>query len=270
MNSVKVLFNILLFGVLFYGAICLLMYLFQEKMLFHPQILKPDYEFQFSTPSGFDEIYLEVNDGVKLHGLFFKNENPKGVILYFHGNAGSLVGWGTVALDFIELGYEVLIMDYRGYGKSGGYLKYEMLLEDAQMWYNHLASKYNQDQIIVYGRSLGTGFAIPLAVQNEPRLLILETPFYSMADLARRHFPGFPHSLLLRFRFPNNKLINHVQCPVYVFHGTQDDVIPYQSAKLLEEAATEAEIEFTTIEGGGHNNLSTYSQYFDRLRVILE
>ena len=121
----------------------------------------------------FEERYFQVDEQTTIHALHFYAKNPKGVILYFHGNAGSLKDWGHVAPDFVKLGYDVLISDFRTYGKSTGELTEEAFYQDAQMLYDFLKTKHQTDKIIIYGRSLGTGVAVDLASKNPAQQLSL-------------------------------------------------------------------------------------------------
>jgi hypothetical protein len=244
-------------------------YFTQESMIFYPAILPPD--FKYSFPARFDELTLPV-DGAVINALHFKTENPKGVILYFHGNAGNLSGWGDVAIDFTRRGYDVLILDYRGYGKSTGKIKNEeMLHHDAAVAYNYLREHYPEDQIILYGRSLGTGIAVHLAQTARPRMIILESAFLSMRDIAAYHYPFIPGTLLdlgLKYSMRTDMWIPNVTCPVYLFHGTADDIVPYSSSeRLLKLIRTESRL--IKIPGGGHNDLSDFTLYQEELERIL-
>ena len=261
----KVVINIVFWGLVVYGSAAALLYFLQEKVLFHPQHLPRDYRFEFDTEFGFEEIFLSAPDGSQLHSLLFGQQNPKGIILYFHGNAGSLAGWGSVAYDLLPYGYEVLITDYRGYGKSTGKISEANFFSDAQLWYDLCRSRFPENQIIIYGRSLGTGLATQVAAQNRPGRVLLESPFFNMADLAKRHFPGFPHQQLLRYPFRNDKYILEIQSPVFIIHGTDDEVVPYESGKRLATSRDDQRLRFRTITGGNHNNLSIYPEYINFL-----
>jgi len=260
-----VVLNIVLFGLVVYGSVAAFLYFVQEKILFHPQQLPGDYQFEFETEFGFEEIFLNAADGSRLHSLLFGQQNPKGIILYFHGNAGSLAGWGTVAYDLLPYGYEVLITDYRGYGKSTGKMSEVNFFSDAQLWYEFCRSRFPESQIVIYGRSLGTGVATQVAAQNKPSRVLLETPFFNMADLAKGHFPGFPHQQLIRYPFRNDKYILEIQSPVFIIHGTADEVVPYESGKRLGALGDGSWLRFRTIPGGNHNNLSNYPEYISFL-----
>lgn len=159
------------------------LYLFQEKLLFLPTNLEQDYVYEFNPD--FEEIFLEPEHQVLINAIHFKAENPKGVILYFHGNAGDLSRWGKITEKFVDLQYDIFVIDYRTYGKSKGKLSEEALYNDAQFCYDYLLKQYSENEITLYGRSLGTGIASYLAAKNKPSRLILETPYYSILDVAK-------------------------------------------------------------------------------------
>ena len=137
-------------------GLCIAVYLFQEQLIFHPEKLSDKYKFIFDT--SFEEKSFKALDGSMLNALLFKVENSKGIVFYHHGNAGSLESWGQKAIDFTSRGYDVLMYDYRGYGKSTGNIKNEkMLYADATLIYKELLFDYKERDIIVYGTSLGSG-----------------------------------------------------------------------------------------------------------------
>lgn len=244
-----------------------LLYFLQEKMMFFPTVLEQDYQYKFSQP--FEELFLKTDEEAVINAIHFKVKNPKGVILYFHGNAGDLSRWGFVAEYFVEKQYDVLIMDYRTYGKSTGKLSEQALYTDAEFFYNYLKERYNEDEITLFGRSLGTGIAAYLASKNKPKQLILETPYYSITDVAKSRFPIFPVEKLLKYRLPTFQYIQKVSCPITMFHGTEDVVVPYKSAKKLFKSAPKALTTFVTIDGGNHGDLSNYELYHRKIREVL-
>lgn len=244
-----------------------LLYFLQESMLFLPSTLKQDYVFQFEYP--FEELFLKPDKNTQINAIHFKTEKPKGVILYFHGNAGDLSRWGTVAEYFVAMNYDVFIMDYRTYGKSFGELSEQAFYNDAQYCYNFLKEQYEEKDITVYGRSLGTAMATFVASGNGPKQLILETPYYSITDVAKSRFPIFPVERLLRYRFPSYQFVQSISCPILMFHGTDDAVIPFQSAKKLYDETPVTSTEFVIVEGGAHNNLMTFEIYQEAIKKIL-
>ena len=249
-----------------YILICALLYAAQERLLFYPEVLAQEYTFTFRDR--FSEVYVPV-EGATLHALHFTVDEPKGVVLYLHGNAGSLRSWGTVASDFVTNNYDVLMPDYRGYGKSTGTIKsQQMLLSDVTIMYNYLLQRYPEQQIVVYGRSVGTGPAVALAASHQPKQLILETPYVSLQALAMSHYPWVP-GFLFKYPFRNDQIISNVRCPVYLFHGTNDEVIPYKASQLLLPLIR-SESSLIPIEGGTHNDLNAFPAFHQRLAQILK
>jgi len=266
MINKSMIYFILLLFVFAVGGVTLIA-IGQNKLIFFPEKLPQEHVFNFPFP--FEEINVQTENDVTINALHFKANQSKGVVLYFHGNAGSLVGWGYVAPDFLTNGYDLFIIDYRTFGKSTGNLSEKALLQDADSLYNYLLKSYSEDKIIVYGRSLGTGIATKLATKYSPKMLVLETPYYNFKSLAKKHFPFLPVSLILRYKFPTDKWIVNVNCPIYLIHGTSDHIVPYQSSKkLIELIGSKGEL--FTIVGGGHNNLSDFPEFHQGLSKVLK
>jgi pimeloyl-ACP methyl ester carboxylesterase len=258
-------FVIVLFGL--YIMIGSVLYFFQEKLLFLPTTLEQDYKYQSEYP--FEELFLNPEDNVTINALHFKVEDPKGVIIYFHGNAGDLSRWGKIAEYFVKDNYDVLVMDYRTYGKSLGALSEVALYEDAQYCYDYLLKQYSENEITLYGRSLGTGIAAYLASQNKPKQLILETPYHSILDVAENRFTIFPLKQLLKYQFPTFQFLPKTSCPITIIHGTDDSVVPYSSGKKLSELEI-ADLNFITVKGAGHNNLIDFKDYRNMVEKTLK
>jgi fermentation-respiration switch protein FrsA (DUF1100 family) len=250
-------------GMLAYAALCLFYYVAQERFIFIRFWLSDRYRFKFAEP--FDERFLDRPDGARLHALHFPVDGAKGTVLYFHGNTGTLRRWGRQAPRFLQKGYNVLMPDPRGYGKSRGPLSEAALHADAQAWYEHLCATEPQHRIVVYGRSLGSGLATPVAARNRPRMLLLETPFANLYDVANSYLRILPYWLLLRYTFRNDRAIQRVQCPTYLFHGRRDVVVPYSSAlKLYAHVPGAVPRELFTFSRGRHSNLARFAR-FDRI-----
>ena len=244
------------------------LYLLQEKMLFLPTVLPQEHMYSFNHP--FEEVYLFPDDGASLNGIHFKVESPKGVILYFHGNAGDLQRWGEITEYFVKLNYDVLVMDYRGYGKSTGKRSESAFYSDGQLFYNYLLQRYSEEDITVYGRSLGSGVATKMTATNAPKQLILESPYYSIADVAKHRFPMFPVKSLLTYRFPNYENLMDIACPTFILHGTDDYVVPFSSGEKLSKISSKSEVHLIPILNGGHNDLVDFESYHKGIRSILE
>lgn len=255
-------------ALIFYVMITALLAFFQERFIFLPTQLPQEYAYSFTTP--FEELFLETGDGARLNALHFKAENPKGIILYFHGNAGDLSRWGEITQDFTKHNYDLLVMDYRTYGKSTGKLSEENLYTDAQLFYDYVKESFRESEIILYGRSLGSAFATRLAAENNPNLLILESPFYNLKTVAKNRFPIVPVDLLIRYHFENNKYIQEVDSKTIIFHGTSDNVVPFKSGKMLyEKASPKNGKHFVEVAGGGHNDLAMFETYQKAIEAVL-
>jgi uncharacterized protein len=246
-----------------YICVLIIGYLYQSKLIFMPERLPQN--FAFTTRS--KEIWLDTSDGKKINALFFEGTRPE-VILYFHGNAGSLNGWQFVADDFVSLGYSVLIIDYRGYGKSQGKISEPGFYADADAAYDYVRKTFAPDNIIVYGRSIGTGVAVDLCARRDAAALVLESAYTSMANLGKQKLPWLLPQLLLRTRFNNEEKIAGIKCPVLLIHGTDDALIP-PSESLVLFGACKSEKKLVLIKGGEHNNLDSFAKYHHTISVLL-
>ncbi len=264
----KRLKRLILLVAAFYLLVTAAMYLLQEKLIFLPTQLPSDYTYQFAQP--FDEFDITADDGAVLNALHFKNTSPKGVILYFHGNAGDLSRWGHIVSYFYQYQYDVIVMDYRTYGKSTGQLNEDGLYNDAQLFYDKAASLFPEEEIVVYGRSLGTTFATKVAAQNNPKQLVLESPFYDLKFTAKKKYWYLPVKTLLKYSFPTAEFLQKVDCPVTIFHGTADSVVPYENGEKLYNLVSDKEIQLISIEGGDHNDLINFSEYTDAIPKLLD
>ena len=263
----KLLLTILKILLVVYLVVCLLLYFFQEKLIFFPEKLAKDFKFPFAQE--FEEINIQTKNGKLLNGVLFTADSSKGVIFYLHGNAGSINSWGAVAKRYTDLHYDVFIMDYRGYGKSEGSIDgQEQLVDDTQAFYNEMRKKYSEDSIIILGYSMGTGPADKIASVNHPKLLILQTPYYSMVDMMKHNYPIIP-TFLLKYRFETHKYIQHCKTPIIIFHGDNDDVIYYGSSLKLTKHLKPTD-RLITLKGQGHNGITDNREYIREIEKILE
>jgi pimeloyl-ACP methyl ester carboxylesterase len=266
MKSRKLLLSTTRILVIGYILICMSLFFFQEKFIFFPEKLDRDFIFRFDQR--FDEIRIPMKDGKLLHGLLFKADPSKGLIFYLHGNAGSVNSWGHVAKRYTELSYDVFVLDYRGYGKSEGSISgQQQFFEDVQTAYDEMKKRYVESEIIVMGYSIGTGPATYLASTNQPGLLVLQAPYYSLVDMMRRNYPILP-TFLLKYKFETNKYIKDCQMPVAIFHGDQDEVIYYKSSLKLKPLLKESDT-LITPRGQGHNGMTDNVDYIDSIAKIL-
>jgi uncharacterized protein len=257
----------ILYIIIAIAVLSLLVYLLQDKFIFKPEKLRQDFEFKYDIP--FKELFFDIEPGVRINGLHFFRPQPKGLILYFHGNSRSIKGWAKYAVDFYRYDYDVVLVDYRGFGKSTGKRTEKDLLSDMQYVYATLATQYPEHHILVYGRSLGSGFASKIASDNTPRYLILDAPFYNFTRVVERFLPFLPVKFLLMYQLRTDKWLRHVNCHTYIIHGTRDRLIPIKHSEQLQKINPH-KITLIRIHGGGHNNLPSFPEYHNFVRDILK
>lgn len=238
----------------------------QDIFIFRPKTLPKNFHFSADFPM--EEINLVASEGGELNGLLLKNKNPKGLMLYFHGNAGSLQRWEKIMEELLPLGWDILIFDYRGYGKSTGRRDEKLMFKDAHLMYDWAKKYYLPENIIIYGRSIGSAMASYLASEVQPPKLVLETPFLSMSALFYSYYPFIPPIFSFKYQFRSDIYIQKVKCPILMFHGTKDRVVPYsQGIKLHQLAGNKAEL--VTFVGGNHHNCMTYPLFWDKIKSFL-
>lgn len=249
-----------------YVAVCGYLYFGQEGILFFPEKLGKKYTFDYS--GNFEELNVKTSDGILLNGLLFKADSSKGLVFYLHGNAGSLGTWGDVAQTYADLGYDVFMPDYRGYGKSEGEItSEEVFFSDVQLLYDEMKKKYAENEIIVLGYSIGTGPAAKIASANKPKMLILQAPYFSLTDMMRHEYPIIP-TFLLKYKFATNEFIPLCTMPVVIFHGDADRIIYYESSVKLMELCKKTDT-LITLRQQGHNGMTDNPVYRQELRKIL-
>lgn len=260
--------HVLLIAAIIYVAISIALYYLQDYMLFKPEKLPKDFEFYYENQDT-EEFNMETRDGAELNGVLFKTKDEsRGVVLYLKGNSKSIKGWGKFAVDFTRHGFNVFMVDYRGFGKSTGRRSQKAIKRDLQVIYNKLKELVPEKYIILYGRSLGSGFATKLASMNHPRMLILDAPYYSLTKVTARYAPFMPLSLLMKYPLPTYKWLKYVQCPIHIIHGTNDKLIPYRTSVKLSKINPKL-TKLHTVIGGGHKNLNNFESYHAMLDDIL-
>jgi len=243
------------------------LYFNQEKILFLPTKLDLNHKFEFE--GNFEELNFKTNDGENINGLLFKADSTKGLIFYLHGNGGNLGGWGKFAATYNLYGYDVFMLDYRGYGKSTGSIQsLEQLFEDNQMIYDSFKNKYEEKNIVILGYSIGSGLAAKLASENHPRLLILQAPYYSIDFAMKERIPFVP-SFILRYNINTSAYLKNCEMPVVIFHGKQDATLSYQNSIQLQSEFKSTDT-LITIENLGHIGFTENDQYLKNLEEILE
>lgn len=250
-----------------YIAISLLLFFLQDYFMFKPEKLPKDFHFHYDNQE-IEEYNIDTRDGAIINGLRFKTKDPKGVVFYLKGNSKSIKGWGKFAVDFTRHGYDVIMVDYRGFGKSTGKRTQKAVKRDLQVIYNKIKENVAEKYIILYGRSLGSGFATKLASMNQPRMLILDAPYYSLSKVAKRYLPFMPLSVMIKFPMPTYKWLQYVQCPVHIIHGTDDKLIHFKTSVKLSKIKPKLTT-LHSIIGGGHKNLNTFESYHKILEEMI-
>jgi len=263
----RVLLIILKILVGLYALVCILFFFFQEKLIFIPEKLSEDYEFNFNKD--FEEINIEVEEEIVLNGILFKSQEPRGLVFYLHGNAGSLRTWERASKPYTDSDYDIFIIDYRGYGKSDGKIQSQkQLYQDMQIAYDEIRKQYSEENIIVLGYSLGTGIAAKIASTNNPKSLILLAPYYSLNWALSQTYPYLP-GFLLRYKLKTNKYIEECEMPIYLIHGKKDQLFNYEASIKLNSVNPEWS-KVKILDGLGHQDLANDTTFIEEIMSILK
>ena len=264
-----VLFFYIKIAILLYALIGSLLFIFQDRLLFHPEAINQDSSYAFNQP--YQESLIPLDASTKFHVVHFTVPDSirKGVVLYFHGNRKNIGHYAQFANNFTKNNYEVWMIDYPGFGKSIGALTEENLYEGALQLYMLAKLRFKPAEIIIYGKSIGTGIATQLASVRDCKHLILETPYYSMETLLGRNLFMYPLNKFMHFKFPSNEYIQKVTAPVTIFHGTNDGVIAYGNAEQFTKHLKKGD-EFVTIPAGTDLNLNSFKLMQNKLDSILQ
>jgi hypothetical protein len=204
---------------------------------------------------GAEEVTFAASDGVLLEAWFVAARPASGTVIVFNGNAGNRAYRAQLGSRLSQGGFNALLFDYRGYGGSSGSPTEEGLALDARAALRYVESRSDVDsgRIFYFGESLGAGVAVRLAIERRPRALMLRSPFTSLLDTGRHHYPLLPVRWLLRDRFPSIDLIARIGCPLLVIAGSEDRVIPLAQSQRLFDTALEPK-RLLVIEGADHND----------------
>jgi fermentation-respiration switch protein FrsA (DUF1100 family) len=252
-----------------YAGIAAFLWAFQDRLVYFPANTLP------VTPRALgiehEDISLTTDDGVHLHGWFVPAPQARATVLFLHGNGGN-VSHRLDKIDiFRRLALNVFIIDYRGYGKSGGKPSEDGTYRDARTAWNYLTRTraIPVSRIVIYGESLGAAVALNLAREHPPRALIVDSSFLSVPDLGAELYPWLPVRWLTRFRYDSMNLIPQVRVPILVIHSRGDDIVPFHHGQRLFAAANEPK-QFLQIEGS-HNEgfLVSGDRYVDGIAAFL-
>ncbi len=231
------------------------MYSFQRNFIYFPDTRAPN------LPDDAEIARVETSDGVNLSGWYFPaRSNKSPVIVFFHGNAGTLDGSRLFkARSLVQEGYGVLLAEYRGYGGNSGKPSEAGLYADARAYIDYLLTQvgHSEADLVLYGESLGSGVATQMATEYQVMALILEAPFDSLLSLASRNYFYLPVRFLLKDRYMSIEKISDIDAPLLILHGHKDEVIPFRAAKNLFDAAKTPK-KFVDFPQGKHSDLYNF------------
>jgi|SRR5690348_4587049 len=245
----------LLIGFGCYAGLGLLLYLGQRAIMY-----VPDRRHTAPTAAGFpaaQEVVLETDDGEHVMAWHVAPRDDKPVIIYFHGNGGSLSYRVSRFTDIVADGTGLIALSYRGYGGSSGRPTEAGLMRDAAAAYDYAVARYPAERLVLWGESLGSALAVALAAERPVAKIVLEAPFTSIADVAATHYWYFPVRLLLKDQFHSDRRIREVKAPVLILHGERDRVVPIALGERLFALVTSPK-QFVRFAEGGHNDLASY------------
>ncbi len=263
--------GVLVAALLFLAGGRLMLSVIERQLIYFPTRVSRDAPTpRLPGASAAEEVWLDTADGVRVHGIYAAAENSFADLLFFHGNAGNLYDrLDNVAL-LVAAGFNVLIMDYRGYGKSEGEPSERALYDDGLTAYRYLIEERGADpsRLVLFGRSLGSTVAIELGTQYPSGAVVAESAFTSAFELGRLHYVWLP-AMLLRFmthQFDSLAKVPNLRAPVLYIHGDADTIVPVQMGRRLYEASPEPK-EWYEIRGAGHNDTLSIGgdEYFRRL-----
>ena len=251
-----------------YAVLVALGWLFQERLAFPaPRAPVPDPK-RLGIANG-ERIEVVTQDGTRLAGwylspAFHRPPPPSPALLWFYGNGENIASLAPILRAFQPPGAALLVVDYPGYGGSEGHATEAGLYVAADAAYDALAARTEVDRgrIYLYGRSLGSAVAVHTAAHHPVAGLILESPFTSAADMTRRHYALVPRFILL-LSLDNLAAITQVRCPILLFHGTADRLVP-SAMGMRVAAAAPGPVEVVLIQKAGHND--TYDAGGDQYR----
>lgn len=237
-----------------YGGLALVLYFFQARLVFYPEIGREMIATPGQAGLPYQDIRLTTGDGLNLHGWYIPAPQPRGTVLFLHGNAGNISHRLDSLQMFHRLGYSTLIFDYRGYGNNGGTPTEQGTYRDAEAAWRYLTEQRHipSCRIVLFGESLGGAVASWLAVRQKPAALVIASGFTSVPDLARHFYPFLPVRWLARIRYDIRENLRAVAVPVLIAHSPEDEIVPFEHGRALFAAANPPK-RFLEL-AGGHND----------------
>lgn len=237
------------------------LWLWQERLLFQPTRLPAS--ATLAHEPDVHERWVDV-PGARLSVMELRLPAPRGVVFFLHGNGGNLASWFVNTNFYRQANVDLVMMDYRGYGKSSGRIESETQLHaDVRAVWQQVAEHYQGKPVVVLGRSLGSALAATLASELQPSLTVLVSPYTSMRALARQHYPWVPGALL-RYPLATDTQLATLRSRLLLLHGDHDALIPLAHSQALQQLAPDAKL--VVVHGAGHTDL----QNFDSYRLALQ
>jgi uncharacterized protein len=254
-RTMTVLGWIAIIALVLYVALTASVYFAQRSLMYFPDIAHVA-PAAAGLPEA-EEVPLTSADGTQIHIWFVAPRDNKPVIIYFHGNGGSLPGRVDRFRQLIQEGIGLVGVEYRGYGGSGGTPSEQGLIDDAKAGYDFAAARYTVPQIVAWGESLGSGVAVALAAEKPVGRLILEAPFTSTEAVGARHYWYLPVRFLMKDQFHSDERIGKVTAPLMIMHGVQDRTVPYAMGEQMFELANKPK-HIVRFLDGGHEDLDSH------------
>lgn len=255
-----------------YAVVLLVLFVFQSRLVYSPDT--PSRAIGASPDNiglAYEPVEIITEDGIKLDAWYVPAKEPRGVMLFFHGNAGNMSHRLGSLKIFNELNLDTLIFDYRGYGRSEGKVSEQGTYRDADAAWRYLTVERGipAAEIILFGRSLGAAIAAYVATRHRPGALILESGFVSVPEMAAILYPWLPARQLARIGYPTGEYLKTASCPVLIVHSRDDEIIPFNQGRQLFELASEPKHFLELL--GGHNDGFQVSgrRYLDGLENFL-
>lgn len=248
------LWNVLIPVAIAYAAVLVLVFVFQSRLVYYPEVGREVAVTPQSYGLPFEPVEIRTSDGETLQAWWVPAADPRGTVLFFHGNAGNISHRLDYLLMFHRLRYSTLIVDYRGYGRSTGAPSEAGTYRDAEAAWDYLrgARQVIAPDIVVAGESLGGAVATWLSARNGPRAVLLFSTFTSVTELGAEVYWFLPVRLLSRIGYDNRANLKRIRVPVFLAHSRNDDIVPFAHGKKLFEAANEPK-SFLEMRGG-HND----------------
>lgn len=256
--SRKKIFRIVKIVLIVYCVIGIVVYFVQDYIILRPIALAKDYKYEFDMP--FEDVSIPYDSSTSINYVkFTTTDSAKGIVLYFHGNRSNIARYRRFVPYFTRSGYEVWMIDYPGYGKSTGKFSEELVYKWSLQLYLMARQRFPANEIVIFGKSLGTGIATQLASVRNCKCLMLESPYYSLPAIFQYYLPVYPMDKIIHHHIPTYSFLPKVSDPVMIFHGTNDWLVPYQNSRRLKEFLKPGDKLFT-LEGGTHRNLFSFPE----------